>query len=72
MPVITINMMEGRTDEQKRTLVDKVTSAVCDSLSTQPERVRIIINEMPGNGYAVGGKLIQDTDEKYRRGKNAK
>ena len=67
MPVLVINMMEGRTDDQKRLLVEKVTNAVCESLGSEPNRVRIIINEMPGNGYAIGGKLMQDTDEKYKK-----
>lgn len=67
MPVLVVNMMEGRSDDQKRLLVEKVTNAVCESLGNEPSRVRIIINEMPGNGYAIGGKLMQDTDEKYKK-----
>ncbi|AIF80800.1 4-oxalocrotonate tautomerase [endosymbiont of Acanthamoeba sp. UWC8] len=67
MPVLVVNMMEGRTDDQKRLLVEKVTDAVCVALGSEPNRVRIIINEMPGNGYAIGGKLMQDTDEKYKK-----
>lgn len=28
MPLVTVKMLEGRTDEQKRNLVEKVTEAV--------------------------------------------
>lgn len=28
MPIVTIKMIEGRTDEQKRALVEEVTQAV--------------------------------------------
>ncbi|WP_039457046.1 2-hydroxymuconate tautomerase [Candidatus Jidaibacter acanthamoebae] len=67
MPVLVVNMMEGRTDDQKRSLVENVTNAVCESLKCESHKVKIIINEMPGNGYAIGGKLMQDTDEKYKK-----
>jgi 4-oxalocrotonate tautomerase len=63
MPVIVVNMIEGRSDDQKRALVDKVTKAVCESINSVPEKVRIIINEMPKNGYAVGGKLMIDNEQ---------
>jgi 4-oxalocrotonate tautomerase len=69
MPVVIINMMEGRSDEQKRELVAKVTNAVCESINSTSERVRVIINEIQGNNYAIGGKLMQDIDSKYIKNK---
>jgi 4-oxalocrotonate tautomerase len=59
MPIVQINMLEGRTEEQKADLVREVTSALCRTVNTSPEKVRIIINDMPLNNYAVGGVLVK-------------
>lgn len=60
MPIIQVEMLEGRTIEQKRQMVKKVTEAVVDSVNCPPEAVRIIIREMPKEHFAVAGKLIID------------
>ncbi|HBS59082.1 MAG TPA: 4-oxalocrotonate tautomerase [Firmicutes bacterium] len=60
MPIIQVEMLEGRTIEQKRQMVKKVTEAVVDSVHCPPEAVRVIIREMPKEHFAVAGKLIID------------
>ncbi len=44
MPVVTVKMLEGRTDDQKRALVEKVTDAVVETTGASPEKVSIIID----------------------------
>ncbi len=56
MPIATINMLEGRSDEKKEKLIEKVTDAICESIDAPREAVRIIINEMPKQHYAIAGK----------------
>ncbi len=60
MPIVQIEILEGRTVEQKRVLVDKVTEAIVESLGTTPEKVSIIIRDMPKTNYATAGKLASD------------
>ncbi|WP_429742029.1 2-hydroxymuconate tautomerase [Bacillus salipaludis] len=55
MPIITVKMLEGRSDEQKRALVEKVTEAVSESAGAPKESISIIIEEMSKNHYAVAG-----------------
>lgn len=62
MPIIEVHMLEGRTIEQKRELVGQVTEAVCRSLGSRPEQVRIILSEMPKEDYAIAGTLHCDKD----------
>jgi 4-oxalocrotonate tautomerase len=57
MPIIQVNMLEGRTVDQKRKLV---TDAVVKSLGVKPEDVRIILQEMAKHDYAIGGVLFMD------------
>ena len=60
MPIIQINLIEGRTTDQKRKLVASVTDAVVKSLDVGPDAVRIILQEMTKQNYAVAGTLILD------------
>lgn len=60
MPIVQIHLIEGRTVEQKRTLVKKVTDAVCESVSVPPEAVKIILSDMARHDYAIGGVLKLD------------
>jgi 4-oxalocrotonate tautomerase len=55
MPTVQIEMYEGRTLDQKRMLVDKVTKAIVESINTAPENVKIIIRDMSKENYAVAG-----------------
>lgn len=60
MPYVTVKMLPGRTDEQKRALVEKVTDAVSETTGAPKENVTVFIEEMATNHYAVAGKLHSD------------
>ncbi|WP_293373313.1 2-hydroxymuconate tautomerase [Nevskia sp.] len=55
MPIIQFNLLEGRTVEQKRALARRVTETVVEVLGVKPENVRILIHEMGGEDFSVGG-----------------
>jgi 4-oxalocrotonate tautomerase len=65
MPFLNIQLMKGRSLEQKRKLVASVTKAVCESIDSVPEKVRIVLSEMEADDCAVGGELIIDKDESH-------
>lgn len=60
MPYVTVKMLEGRTEEQKRALVEKVTAAVSETTGAPKENVTIFIEEMSKNHYAVAGVRLSD------------
>lgn len=60
MPYVTIKMFEGRSDEQKRTICEKVTEVVAETTGAPADRVTVFIEEMSKNHYAVGGKRPVD------------
>jgi 4-oxalocrotonate tautomerase len=60
VPIIQVNMLEGRTTEQKRKLVAGITTAVIAALGVQPEQVRVMINELGEDDYAIGGKTAAE------------
>ncbi|MBM4330224.1 MAG: 4-oxalocrotonate tautomerase [Deltaproteobacteria bacterium] len=57
MPIIHVHMLEGRTLDLKRSLVESMTEAVTKSLNVKPEAVRIILHDMAKNNYAIAGVL---------------
>jgi 4-oxalocrotonate tautomerase len=56
MPICQIYLLEGRTIEQKRLLIEKVTLAMHESIGAKPETVRVILTEMPKEHFGIGGK----------------
>lgn len=56
MPIAQINIMEGRTDEQKEMLIRNVTTAIMESLDAPEASVRVLINEMPKANFGIGGQ----------------
>ena len=60
MPVVTIDLWEGRTVEQKRKLVKGVTDAVVKSVECPEHAVHIIINDHPKENWGIGGTLASE------------
>ncbi|MDS9472324.1 2-hydroxymuconate tautomerase [Sporosarcina pasteurii] len=60
MPYVTVKMFEGRTDEQKKALCEKVTEAVVETTGAPAENVVVFIEEMKKSDYAVAGKRLSD------------
>lgn len=60
MPTINVQLLEGRTVEQKRAFAKAVTEAACTTLQCKPESVHVIIHEVKREDWATGGKLWCD------------
>ncbi|MGA4720946.1 2-hydroxymuconate tautomerase [Fictibacillus nanhaiensis] len=56
MPIIHVQVIEGRTDEQLSKLMERLTLAAAESLEVQNEQVRVLIQEIPNKHWGVGGK----------------
>ena len=55
MPTLKVEMLEGRTPEQKTALVKALTQAVVDSLGAKPESVDVLLFDIPRQNCATGG-----------------
>ena len=60
MPIVHIELLEGRTLEQKREMVKKVTEAIVETTKCPVEAVKIVINEMSPTHFAEAGVLRSD------------
>ena len=59
MPVVTIEMWEGRTIAQKKQLVEGITS-VMTRMGIPAEAISIILKDNPKHNWASGGKLASE------------
>lgn len=55
MPVVEITLIEGRSDEAKARLHEKVAEAIHEAIDAPKEAIRIVIREVPPLHFSVGG-----------------
>ena len=55
MPIAHLEILEGRTAEQRAKLISEVTNAISRSIDAPKERVRVIITEVPKANWGIGG-----------------
>ena len=55
MPMIRVDILEGRPDEKKKELIERLTDTLSDVLGTPPEATHVIVQEHPKTSWAVGG-----------------
>jgi 4-oxalocrotonate tautomerase len=53
-------MIEGRTDEQKKAVIEKVTEALHEAIGAPRENVRVWIHEIPKTQWGIAGKTAAE------------
>ena len=60
MPLVHIDLIEGRSEEPLKGLVKDVTAAISKNANVPADRVHIVLNEMRKDRYSVGGTMVSD------------
>ena len=60
MPIVTVELLPGRSVEQKRKAARDITNAVVESLKVDASHVTVIFHEVPRENLATGGVLLAD------------
>jgi 4-oxalocrotonate tautomerase len=60
MPVVTVELFEGRTTEQKREMAKAITEAVVRIGKAPAEGTWVIFRDVKKSDWAVAGKLSSD------------
>ncbi|MTD56891.1 tautomerase family protein [Amycolatopsis pithecellobii] len=55
MPIVEINLIEGRPPEKIRELIRRVHDAVEGALEAPASSIRILVREIPPAHWAAGG-----------------
>jgi 4-oxalocrotonate tautomerase len=58
MAIVSVTIIEGRDQETKTRLMERLTAAVVDTLDAKPGQVRVVLNEVKDGAYAVGGTPV--------------
>ncbi|WP_335377550.1 2-hydroxymuconate tautomerase family protein [Bacillus sp. JJ1122] len=61
MPIIQVQVLEGRSDEKIRELIAGITDSAVRTLEVKPEQVRVIVQPVPKKYWGVGG-ISKDLD----------
>jgi len=64
MPTIILEVVQGRSLEQKRAVVKDITDTVVKNFKVPPEIVRIVFHEYPLECVSQGGTLACDSVKK--------
>ncbi|MGQ7938383.1 2-hydroxymuconate tautomerase family protein [Paraburkholderia sp. D1E] len=60
MPIALIKILEGRSPEKKRRLIESVSQAMAESLEMPIDGVRVLVEEVPPDCWGRGGKTVAD------------
>ena len=55
MPHVIVQMLEGRTTEQKKALIEGITKVVSESCKAAPDAVSVAIFEVPRQNWGKAG-----------------
>ncbi len=60
MPMVRVEILEGRDDSVKRELAARITEVMSDVLKLPLEATHLIIEERPRANWATGGVRFSD------------
>jgi len=67
MPIIRVEMWEGRNVEVKRRLARELTDTLARIIDCDPSTVRVLIDDYSTENWAVGGRLRADASDPPQR-----
>jgi 4-oxalocrotonate tautomerase len=59
MPIIQVQMMEGRPIEKVAELIRNVTNTVSETLDAPKENIRVIVTEIPKTHWGKAGEPVK-------------
>lgn len=59
MPFAQIYMIEGRTEEQRRAVIQKVSAALVEATGAPKEAIRVWIQEVPKTNWGIAGETAK-------------
>ncbi len=60
MPLVQITLLKGRTADQKRRIVERITNVMAEEAQAPREGVVVTFIDVDRDSYARGGVLMSD------------
>jgi 4-oxalocrotonate tautomerase len=67
MPVVIVEMWEGRTKEQKRGLIKAITEAMVENCGTGAEHLHVIIHDVPKESWGRNGTIATELPQEAKK-----
>ncbi|UZN53558.1 4-oxalocrotonate tautomerase [Bacillus paralicheniformis] len=58
MPIVHIQLLEGRPPEKVEEVIQKVTEMLSATLDAPRENVRVLVTEIPKSHWGIGGTPV--------------
>jgi 4-oxalocrotonate tautomerase len=55
LPIVQINLIEGRPPEKIKALIENITDTVVETLDAPRESVRVLVTELPKSNWGIAG-----------------
>ena len=62
MPIVRVEWLAGRSTDQRRAIVGKITDALQDVAGSRRESIKVILHDVPRENYGSAGELLVDRD----------
>ena len=59
MPIINVNIMEGRSKEKIERVIADITETITNTLEVPRETVRVIVTEVPKSHWGIAGESVE-------------
>ncbi|HMO45284.1 MAG TPA: 2-hydroxymuconate tautomerase [Rubrivivax sp.] len=60
MPFAQVYMVKGRSEEQLKAVIEKVSAALVEATGAPIETVRVWITEVPNTHWGIAGRTAKD------------
>jgi 4-oxalocrotonate tautomerase len=60
MPIINVQMMEGRPKEKVAEVIQNITNTVSETLNAPKESIRVIVTEIPKTHWGIAGIPVSE------------
>jgi 4-oxalocrotonate tautomerase len=64
MPIISVQILNGRTPDMKRALMKELAEAAVRTLGVQEQSVRVILTEIEAEHWGIGTSTKAEIDTK--------
>jgi len=59
MPIVSVNIIEGRPKDKIEKVIADITETVTSTLEVPKESVRVIVTEIPKTHWGIAGESVE-------------
>jgi 4-oxalocrotonate tautomerase len=63
MPIVNIQIMQGRSEEKIRSLIARMTDMISEELDSPKDNIRVLVTEVPKTNWGIAGVTAADREK---------